>query len=184
MPANCQSKPTVPMKSGAGDLIVVDVIHFQPTGVGVAQQQIGFPGDAAEITAAPEDSGLLLGLTERTNDLGLPVPCNIAIARKCRQHVLVAEVLRPCLVVLRRLADPTAKERQGLTEAMRVEVGQAGRREGILENLSDWADAAPVLAVEPRCLETPVRKTSWAVQLNEHIAERGDIVFRHACKLG
>src|SRR6266446_3979767 len=31
-------------------------------------------------------------------------PCNIAIARKCRQYVLVAEVLRPCLVFLRRLA--------------------------------------------------------------------------------
>jgi bifunctional non-homologous end joining protein LigD len=29
-----------------------------------------------------------------------------------------------------------------------------------------------------------VRKACWAVQLNEHIAERGDIVFRHACKLG
>src|SRR5919198_549180 len=29
-----------------------------------------------------------------------------------------------------------------------------------------------------------VRKASWAVQLNEHIEERGDIVFRHACKLG
>jgi bifunctional non-homologous end joining protein LigD len=29
-----------------------------------------------------------------------------------------------------------------------------------------------------------VRKASWAVQLNKHIAERGDIVFRHACKLG
>jgi bifunctional non-homologous end joining protein LigD len=29
-----------------------------------------------------------------------------------------------------------------------------------------------------------VRKASWTVQLNEHIAERGDIVFRHACKLG
>jgi bifunctional non-homologous end joining protein LigD len=29
-----------------------------------------------------------------------------------------------------------------------------------------------------------VRKASWAVQLNEHIAERGDIVFHHACKLG
>jgi bifunctional non-homologous end joining protein LigD len=29
-----------------------------------------------------------------------------------------------------------------------------------------------------------IRKASWAVQLNEHIAERGDIVFRHACKLG
>jgi ATP-dependent DNA ligase len=25
---------------------------------------------------------------------------------------------------------------------------------------------------------------AWAVQLNEHIAEEGDIVFRHACKLG
>jgi bifunctional non-homologous end joining protein LigD len=29
-----------------------------------------------------------------------------------------------------------------------------------------------------------IRKASWAVQLNEHIAERGDIIFRHACKLG
>jgi ATP-dependent DNA ligase len=29
-----------------------------------------------------------------------------------------------------------------------------------------------------------VRKSSWAVQLNEHIADRGDIVFRHASKLG
>jgi bifunctional non-homologous end joining protein LigD len=29
-----------------------------------------------------------------------------------------------------------------------------------------------------------VRKASWAVQLNEHIAEHGDVVFRHACKLG
>jgi hypothetical protein len=29
-----------------------------------------------------------------------------------------------------------------------------------------------------------VRKASWAVQLNEHIIECGDIVFRHACKLG
>src|SRR5262249_26163607 len=27
-------------------------------------------------------------------------------------------------------------------------------------------------------------RASWAVQLNEHIAERGDIVFHHACKLG
>jgi bifunctional non-homologous end joining protein LigD len=29
-----------------------------------------------------------------------------------------------------------------------------------------------------------VRKASWALQLNEHIAERGDIVFRYACQLG
>jgi len=29
-----------------------------------------------------------------------------------------------------------------------------------------------------------VRKASWSLQLNEHIAEAGDVVFRHACKLG
>jgi bifunctional non-homologous end joining protein LigD len=29
-----------------------------------------------------------------------------------------------------------------------------------------------------------LRKSSWALQLNEHIVESGDIVFRHACKLG
>jgi ATP-dependent DNA ligase len=28
------------------------------------------------------------------------------------------------------------------------------------------------------------RKASWAVHFNEHIAEPGDVVFRHACKLG
>jgi hypothetical protein len=67
----------------------------------------------------------------------------------------VAEVLGPSLVLLRRLADFAAEKRQGFPEAMRVEVGQAGRREGILENLSDWAGAAPVLAVEARCLEMP-----------------------------
>jgi bifunctional non-homologous end joining protein LigD len=35
-----------------------------------------------------------------------------------------------------------------------------------------------------RTLAKLVRKASWAVQSNEHILERGDIVFRHACKLG
>jgi bifunctional non-homologous end joining protein LigD len=35
-----------------------------------------------------------------------------------------------------------------------------------------------------RALAKLVRKAAWALQLNEHIAERGDIVFRHACKLG
>jgi bifunctional non-homologous end joining protein LigD len=29
-----------------------------------------------------------------------------------------------------------------------------------------------------------LRKPSWALQLNEHIAEPDDVVFRHACKLG
>jgi bifunctional non-homologous end joining protein LigD len=29
-----------------------------------------------------------------------------------------------------------------------------------------------------------LRKAAWALQLNEHIAEPGDVVFKHACKLG
>jgi hypothetical protein len=35
-------------------LVVVDVVHFQSTGRTVAQQQIGFAGDAAEIADARE----------------------------------------------------------------------------------------------------------------------------------
>jgi hypothetical protein len=35
-----------------------------------------------------------------------------------------------------------------------------------------------------RHLAKLLRKASWAVHFNDHIAEPGDIVFRHACKLG
>jgi bifunctional non-homologous end joining protein LigD len=35
-----------------------------------------------------------------------------------------------------------------------------------------------------RQLATLLRKAGWALQFNDHIAEPGDIVFRHACKLG
>jgi bifunctional non-homologous end joining protein LigD len=29
-----------------------------------------------------------------------------------------------------------------------------------------------------------LRKAGWALRLNDHIDERGEIAFRHACKLG
>jgi bifunctional non-homologous end joining protein LigD len=29
-----------------------------------------------------------------------------------------------------------------------------------------------------------LRKASWALHFNDHIDEPGDVVFRHACKLG
>jgi ATP-dependent DNA ligase len=35
-----------------------------------------------------------------------------------------------------------------------------------------------------RALAKLVRRATWALQLNEHIVESCDIVFRHACKLG
>jgi hypothetical protein len=38
----------------ARELIVVDVVHLQPAGLDVTQQQIGFAGGAAEIADARE----------------------------------------------------------------------------------------------------------------------------------
>ena len=53
-PANCQSSPTVPMEGGAGELVVGDVVDLQSAGVDVAQQEIAFAGDAAEVADARE----------------------------------------------------------------------------------------------------------------------------------
>ena len=39
-------------EGGAGELVVVDVVDFQSAGTAVAQQEIGFAGDAAEIADA------------------------------------------------------------------------------------------------------------------------------------
>ena len=50
-PENCQFKPTVPMKRGAGDLIVADVVDLDSAGIEVAQDHVGF-AEAAEIAEA------------------------------------------------------------------------------------------------------------------------------------
>lgn len=92
---------------------------------------------------------MLFGRAKRADDLRLAVPGNVAVAGKRRQDVLMAEVLGPRLVLLRRSALLPSEQRQGLPKAVWVEVGQAGRREGVLEDRSDRTGAAPVLAVEP-----------------------------------
>src|SRR6185295_10484700 len=43
-----------PKKGRARELIVVEVVDFQPAGIDIAQEQIGFAGDAAEIPDAGE----------------------------------------------------------------------------------------------------------------------------------
>ena len=48
------------------------------------------------------------------------MPPDITIARKRCQDVLVAKILAPRLVLLRRLADLPAEKRQCLTEAVRL----------------------------------------------------------------
>jgi hypothetical protein len=52
----------------------------------------------------------LLGRAKRADDLRLPVSGNVAVARKRRQHILVAKVLGPRLVLLGRLADLAAEK--------------------------------------------------------------------------
>jgi hypothetical protein len=41
-------------KGGAGELVVGDVIDFEPAGLAVAQEEIGFAGIAAEVADAGE----------------------------------------------------------------------------------------------------------------------------------
>ena len=48
-------------------------------------------------------------LPKGSNNFGLSVRLNAAIAHKGRQDALMAEILRPCLVLLRSLAELLAK---------------------------------------------------------------------------
>jgi hypothetical protein len=48
----------------------------------------------------------MIDRVERTNDFRLPVAPNVAIALKCCEHVLVAEVLRPGFVLLGCILGP------------------------------------------------------------------------------
>jgi bifunctional non-homologous end joining protein LigD len=40
------------------------------------------------------------------------------------------------------------------------------------------------IEIRKRVLATLLRNAGIGLQFNEHIAEPGDVVFRHACKLG
>src|SRR5262245_36501313 len=96
---------------------------------------------------------------------------HVSVAAKRRQHVLMAEILRPGLVLLRRLALLSTEQRQRLPEAMRVEVGQACRLERLLEDGPDRTSAAPVLTIQSCRLEPEIgadrdlsRREQWIVQ--------------------
>jgi hypothetical protein len=53
------------------------------------------------------------------------VAAHVTIAAKRRQHVLMAEILRPGLILLWRLAFLSAEQRQRLPEAVGLEIRQA-----------------------------------------------------------
>src|SRR5262249_57946188 len=81
-------------ESSASELVVTDVVDFQSSRIGVAQQQIGFAGDAAEVTDARElpiephgaDEGCIGDLAVR--DVVDLQSAGIGIAQK---HVAFAE---------------------------------------------------------------------------------------------
>lgn len=69
----------------------------------------------------------------------------VTVAAKRRQYMLMAEILRTSLVLLRRSTSLSAKKRQRLPEAWVVEVWQ---HECLFEHDTDPTGAAPVLAVQ------------------------------------
>lgn len=62
--------------------------------------------------------------------------------------MFMAEVLAPRLEFLGRIADTLAELRQRLSEAVRIEVGHAGRAKCVAKNLPYWGGARPMLSRE------------------------------------
>jgi hypothetical protein len=87
-------------------------------------------------------------LRQLANDFTLPLGGDLTIARKRREHLLVAEVLAPGFELLRCAAKLLAQLSERLPKAVRIEVGQTGTCEGILENLPYGTGTAPVFAVK------------------------------------
>ena len=87
-------------------------------------------------------------LRQLANDFALPLGGDLTIARERRKHLFVAEVLAPGFELLRCTAKLLAQLSERLPKAVRIEVGQTGTCERILENLADGTGAAPVLAVK------------------------------------
>jgi hypothetical protein len=122
---------------------------FGPCGVGRAEGTDHSPRQRSWRCAKPASSLLCCLLAECPNNLRLPVASNFSVARKRGHDIFVAQVLRPSLVFLGRVADLTAEKRQRLPKAVWVEVGQTGRREGVLENLPNGSGALPDQRFKP-----------------------------------
>ena len=74
-----------------------------------------------------------------------------------RQHAIVAQVLTPCLELLRVLAQPLAELGKGGAQAVRVEVRQACGLECLPEDRADRGRRAPVSSHQTHGLELPRR---------------------------
>src|SRR5215831_1519332 len=91
--------------------------------------------------------------------------------------------VRSCLID----GEAVACDRDGLPSFDRV---RYRRQDGAvflyafdLLELDGWDLRREPIEVRKRKLATLLRSARFGLQLNEHIAESGDVVFRHACKL-
>jgi hypothetical protein len=98
--------------------------------------------------ARPDVKREIHWLCQFADDITLPFGGYLSITRECRKHLFVAEVLAPGFELLGGAAELLAQVSERLPKAVRIEVGQTGTCERILENLADGTGAAPVLAVE------------------------------------
>jgi hypothetical protein len=83
-------------------------------------------------------------LTKLSDQLGLALARDLSIARKGCKDRLVAQVLAPCLELLRRATDTFAKLGQRLPERMGVCRRKAGACERLPENIAEGRCIGPV----------------------------------------
>jgi len=100
------------------------------------------------------------------------------VAAKRRQYMLMAEILRPSLVLLRRSTPSSAKKRQRLPEAVGVEVWQPDRHECLFEHDTDRTGAAPVLAVQSGHFEPKGALRGWRLLRDVFVADSSAPLLR------
>lgn len=89
-----------------------------------------------------------LWLCQVADNIPLARAGNFPIAQKGCQYLLVAQVLAPCLEMLRGLAYLLTEQGKGISETVRVEVRHPSGNESIFEYGADWGCGAPVLPVQ------------------------------------
>ena len=103
----------------------------------------------------------------------LPVSANRAVASECRQHLLVAEVLRPGLELLWGTTGALAKLHQSVADGVGIEIGQARPLKRFPEQLAYRRGGGPGVAVDPGCDEAAIRAGPCLLYTSPSPRDRG-----------
>lgn len=94
---------------------------------------------------------------------------NATVADKGRHFALMAKVLTPGFPLLRRAAEALAQPRQRIAEAVRLRVGQPGRREGVAKDLPNRCGASPTLPGQAKRFEATILSLTDARRREERV---------------